>query len=184
MLALISCGPRRGQDRRGGRERKRDGEEDLVGNLALGLHHELEHLVVGPTGEHDVASEEFVETHTHGPQVNVAVVWQSEDDLWSSIETTHQIGSGIIARIRLKECGTEVTQLHLQRSERSRKKQRSRRTNRLKIFTNNNVVWFDVSMDDPEVREMAEGDEELSGIHPHGCHVDPHVLPKFFESLT
>lgn len=78
--------------------------------LALEVHHEMQHLVVGSTGEENLAGVELVERAADGPHVDGVIVGETEDcrggtlagfankragvgptDFGSSVETGHQI---------------------------------------------------------------------------------------------
>ena len=48
--------------------------DHLVGELALVVHHELEHLIVGLTCEHDLPCVELVDSAAHRPHVTVVVI--------------------------------------------------------------------------------------------------------------
>ena len=50
---------------------------NFVWNLALEVHHELEHLIVRGTGEQYFASVEFIDCRTNRPQVYSMVIWHS-----------------------------------------------------------------------------------------------------------
>lgn len=52
--------------------------DELVGEPPLEVHHELEHLVVRLSREHDLARVHFVESHRHGPQIDAEVVRKTE----------------------------------------------------------------------------------------------------------
>lgn len=51
----------------------------FVGEAPLDGHHELQHLVVRPTGEHHVAGKQLVQAHAHGPQVDRAVICEGDN---------------------------------------------------------------------------------------------------------
>ena len=61
--------------------------DDLVWNLALEVHEEFEHVVVGLPREHDLARVQLVEGRTRAPQVDTEIVLHPKDNLWRSIKS-------------------------------------------------------------------------------------------------
>ena len=65
--------------------------DDLVWNLALEVHEEFEHVVVGLAREHDLARVQLVEGRTRAPQVDTEIVLHPQDHLWRSIKSGQKI---------------------------------------------------------------------------------------------
>ena len=65
--------------------------DDLVGNLALKVHEEFEHVVISLAREHDLARVQLVEGCTRAPQVDTEIVLHPQDHLWRSIKSGQKI---------------------------------------------------------------------------------------------
>ena len=68
---------------------------ELVGDLALELLEEVEHLVVGVPREHYLAGVELVDRRPEAPQVEVEVVLEAEDDLGRAVKPRYQVGRDV-----------------------------------------------------------------------------------------
>ena len=65
---------------------------------------EPEHLVVGVSGEHDLAGVELVDRRAEAPEVEVEVVLEAENDLGRAVEPGHEVG---------RDIGAEKHQIHI-----------------------------------------------------------------------
>ncbi|GIX66267.1 mediator complex subunit MED10, putative [Babesia caballi] len=124
------------------------GAEHAVGHLALDLHHELEHVVVGAAGEEDVAGGELVDGGRGAPDVDLAVVAEAEDDLGGAVEATHQVGGDLV--LRGVAGAAEVA--HGDAAE---------------VVVHQDVVGLQVGVHYAGAPHVAEGDEELAGVRVH-----------------
>ena len=68
-------------------------------NLALEVHEEFEHVVVGLPREHDLARVQLVEGRTRAPQVDTEIVLHPKDHLWRSIKSGQKIFRQLLKNI-------------------------------------------------------------------------------------
>lgn len=81
---------------------------DLIRDLSLQIHEVFQHLIVGLPAEHDLSCGQFVDGASCRPHVDAIVVWDSEDDLWGSVEPWDQIGRDVV--VSHVTCSPEVAE--------------------------------------------------------------------------
>ena len=104
----------------------------------------LEHVVVVQAREQELPGVELIQGACQGPYIELGIVGVPDDDLRSSVVPTDEVvDEGAFFN---GEGGTEVTQFDL-----------------LVVLRDENVVWFDVGVDDLVLPQEGERDEQLRG---------------------
>ena len=53
--------------------------DELVGHFPLQVHHEFKHLIVGLSGEHNLARVQLIDSGEGGPQIYVKVIAHTQN---------------------------------------------------------------------------------------------------------
>mmetsp|Transcript_32544 Transcript_32544/g.105120 ORF Transcript_32544/g.105120 Transcript_32544/m.105120 type:complete len:350 (+) Transcript_32544:248-1297(+) len=136
--------------------------DELVRHLALHLHDDLEHLIVGVASEHDLTRVQLVQRGGRGPHVDGAREVQAHHDLGRAVEARNHVGRDLLV-VRI-DGRTEVTDLK-----------------HVVAVVDHHVVRLEIGVHDAELLHVPERHEELPRVGAHRVDLDAPPVAKLLD---
>ena len=138
--------------------------QHLLGEPALQVHHQLQHVVVAVAWEGDLAGEELVHHAPERPHVHGVTVRQAQDYLRSPVEPGHEVGGELV--VAGVHCTPQVAQLHLGPAR-----------------VHQHVVRLDVRVQYSARPQQPERLQQLVRVRPHRLEVDADLPAELLYDL-